>query len=231
MVTGASRGIGRAIAVALGAAGATVALIGRDAHALTETARQFPNGASFPVVADLADDGAIEDVAGSAFASLSGLDILVHAAGVIHVGPLGATAAEDLDSQYRVNLRAPVLLTRRLVGTLTERHGQVVFINSSAGLAAREGVAAYAATKHGLRAIADALRAELNPAGVRVVSVFLGRTATPMQERLYRDEGRVFEPWTLIQPEDVAGVVVHLLGLPRTVEVTDISLRPLRKPA
>jgi short-subunit dehydrogenase len=90
-------------------------------------------------------------------------------------------------------------------------------------------VGQYAATKHALKAIADCLREEVNPKGVRVLTVYLGRTATAMQEAVHRQEGRVYRPETLLQPEDVATMVVQALMLPYTAEVTDISIRPMVK--
>jgi short-subunit dehydrogenase len=115
---------------------------------------------------------------------------------------------------------------------LVASRGQIVFINSTAGLTAnRAEIGQYAATKYGLRAIADSLREEVNPCGVRVTSVYLGRTASPMQEALHREEGKSYEPQMLLQSGDVASVVIQSLVLPRTAEITDITLRPLCKPA
>ena len=137
---------------------------------------------------------------------------------------------EDFDVQYATNVRVPYVLTQRLLPLLTTARGQIVFINSSVGLVARRPeVGQYSATKHALKAIADSLREEVNPKGIRVLTVYLGRTATPMQEALYRQEGRVFHPEALLQPEDVASVVVHTLNLPPSAEVTDISIRPIIK--
>ena len=84
----------------------------------------------------------------------------------------------------------------------------------------------YAATKHALKAIADSLREEMNAEGVRVLNIFLGRTATPMQAKVHELEGREYRPESLVQPEDVASVVIHALSMPRTVEITEISMRP-----
>ena len=86
-------------------------------------------------------------------------------------------------------------------------------------------------TKHALKAIADSLRAELNPHGVRVLSVYLGRTASEMQKRIYEKEGKPYRPELLLQPEDVASVILNALCLPGTAEVTDIHIRPMIKPA
>jgi NADP-dependent 3-hydroxy acid dehydrogenase YdfG len=114
---------------------------------------------------------------------------------------------------------------------LKRSRGQVVFINSTAGLNAKRADAAqYCATQHAVKAIADSLREEVNPDGIRVLSVHPGRTATPRQEKLYRAEGRPYRPELLVQPEDVASVVLHCLLLPRRAEVTDITIRPMVKP-
>jgi NADP-dependent 3-hydroxy acid dehydrogenase YdfG len=78
--------------------------------------------------------------------------------------------------------------------------------------------------------LADRLRDEVNPGGIRVLSVYPGRTATPMQAAIYRQEGRPYLPEHLLQPEDVAAVVLHALAMPPGAEVTDISIRPMHKP-
>jgi NADP-dependent 3-hydroxy acid dehydrogenase YdfG len=112
---------------------------------------------------------------------------------------------------------------------LKSSRGQIVFINSSVGLVARANVGQYAATKHALKAVADSLREEVNTDGVRILSVFPGRTATPMQTAVHEMEGRPYQPEHFIQPEDIADVVINALVLPRTAEVTDINIRPLIK--
>ena len=159
------------------------------------------------------------------------VDILVHSAGVISWGHVeSADVAEFWTGQFRTNLRAPYLLTQRLLPMLRHRPGQVVFINSSLGLGARENVGQYAATKHALKGLADSLRAEVNADGIRVLSIFLGRTASPMQETAHARDGAPYRPHRLIQPQDVAMTVTHILRLPSTAEVTDISIRPMLKP-
>ena len=102
-------------------------------------------------------------------------------------------------------------------------------MNSTVGLEARAGVGQYASTQHALRAIADALRAEVNSDGVRVLTVYLGRTATARQKRIFQLEGRQYTPELLMQPEDVAHMVMAAIRLPRTAEVTEIRMRPLVK--
>jgi len=120
-------------------------------------------------------------------------------------------------------------VTQALLPALGRGSGQVVFLNSSSGVAARGGLAAYAASKHALKALADSLRDEVNTLGVRVLSLYPGRTATPMQEALFAHEGRPFTPERLLQPEDVAKALLAAVELPRTAEVTDLHLRPMHQ--
>ncbi len=233
VVTGASGGVGRALALALATGGAAVGLVGRKPQALAGLAGEVDRagGRGFVFEADLAAEGTVEALADALGRDPGRLDILVHSAGVYVRGRVADTTAAVLDAQYAVNVRAPYALTRALLPLLRTARGQVVFINSTVGLRAAPGVTAYAAAKHALRAVADGLREEVNADGVRVLSVFLGRTATPMQAAIHAAEGRAWEPGRLVQPEDVAAVVLAALALPRTAEVTDLALRPLRPPA
>jgi len=228
VVTGASSGIGRAIAVALAAAGATVCAVARRRSELEVTAGRANGSGRFLLYeADLLGDEDLEALAKALPARAGGVDILVHSAGTISLGDTETASVHDFDRQYATNVRAPYRLTQALLPTLRTNRGQVVFVNSTAGLAARAGVAQYAATKHALKAIADGLREEVNPHGVRVVSVYPGRTATPLQAEVHASEGKPYDPERLIQPEDVASVVLGALTLPRSTEVTDLMVRPM----
>jgi NADP-dependent 3-hydroxy acid dehydrogenase YdfG len=232
VVTGASSGVGRAIASALAAKGTTLCLVGRHEKTLEAVAESMRATASRVLCcrADLTLDGDIQGLTAQLQRLFGHIDVLIHSAGVIALGPLEAGPVEDLDRQYGINVRAPYVLTQALLPLLRARQGQIVFLNSSVGLNARANVGQYAATKHALKAVADSLRDEVNAEGLRVLSVFLGRTATPMQETVHEMEGRAYHPELLIQPEDVAAVVMNALGLPRSAEVTEISIRPLKKP-
>ena len=157
------------------------------------------------------------------------IDLLVHIAGVISLGQLEHAPIEDFDWQYRTNVRGPYMLTQALLPMLRARRGQIVFINSSVGLNAKANVSQYSATKHALKALADSLREEVNPHGLRFLSVFLGRTASPMQAVVRQIEGMKYHPDLFLQPDDVAAVVINALSLPRTAEVTYINIRPLIK--
>jgi len=231
VVTGASSGIGRAIALGLATKGAALCLVGRRAHELEEVSAlaQATSSCARIYCVDLSSDQEVERLKSELERDCRQLDILVHSAGIFRMGSLERAPATDLDIQYCTNVRAPYLLTQALLPMLRPRRGQIVFINSSVGLVSRINVSQYAATKSALKAIADSLRDEVNADGLRVLSVYPGRTATAQQEDIYKQEGREYRPELLLQPADVAAVVLNALGLERTAEVTDISIRPLRK--
>jgi NADP-dependent 3-hydroxy acid dehydrogenase YdfG len=232
VVTGASSGIGKAIALGLAAQGATLCLIGRRIAALEAVAQSA--GAAAPRVlsylADLTRDKDIQALTACLQRDFGRLDLLVHSAGMISLGQIETAPVEDFDLHYRTNVRAPYALTQALLPMLRASRGQIVFINSQAGLNAGANMGQYAATKSALKALADSLREEVNAAGVRVLSVYPGRTASPMQAAMHAMEGKEYHPERLMQPEDTAAVVIQALSLPRSTEVTDIRLRPLRKP-
>jgi NAD(P)-dependent dehydrogenase (short-subunit alcohol dehydrogenase family) len=177
----------------------------------------------------MADEG-IRGLASRLAGDAGSIDVLVHGAGVHAVGQVSSLPVEELDRQYRTNVRAPYLLTQLLIPMLESAAGQIVFVSSSAVRRAVAGVGAYAATKHAVRALADALREELNPRGIRVLTVYPGRTAGPMQETLHQLEGRPYRLDRLLQPDDVAAIILNALSLPRSAEVTDIDIRPMLKP-
>jgi NAD(P)-dependent dehydrogenase (short-subunit alcohol dehydrogenase family) len=177
---------------------------------------------------ELLDDDAVAALAAAALETMPRLDVLVHAAGMFSFRSLADLELADFQDVFRVNLRAPFHLTRRLLPALRAARGQVVFVNSSAVDRAQPSTGAYTASKHALRGLADVWRAELNGDGVRVLSVFPGRTATPMQEEVARVEGGVYRPDDLLQPADVARAIGDALRLPRSAELTELRLRPMR---
>jgi NADP-dependent 3-hydroxy acid dehydrogenase YdfG len=219
LITGASSGIGLAVARALDESGWRLHLTGRDAAKLGDAATAFSAAIAHP--GDLTDDAFVERLVGELPETL---DALVHSAGIVVLGRHEESSAADLDRQYRINVRAPYVLTQSLLPVLRKARGSVVFVNSSAGNTARAGWGQYAATKHALRALADSLREEEGE--LRVSSVYPGRTASPMQEGVHRMEGRPYRPETYLQPSDVAREIALLLNLPLRALVTDIAIRP-----
>ncbi|MFN7962733.1 MAG: SDR family NAD(P)-dependent oxidoreductase [Thermoanaerobaculia bacterium] len=227
LVTGASSGIGAAIARALAAQGARLVLCGRDRARLAGVAEEL-RGVSPEVdvqSADLEDEAALRRLAARVLGTFGGVDGLVHSAAAFTRGPVAELPVAELDAQFRLNLRAPYLLTQLLLPSILARRGQIVFVNSTTGKVTRAGVSAYAASKFGLRAFADCLREEVAREGVRVLSIYPGRTATPMQELVCRLEGIPYLPEKLLQAPDVAALVVAALALPRSAEVTEIDVR------
>jgi len=231
LITGASSGIGRAICEALATEGTGLYLVGRRLEALEELAGHIRKRAAVVelIQADLMEEADISGVARAAQSYPGGVDWLIHSAGIFASGPIATSPVAELDAQYRCNVRAPYLLTQALLPMLKRQKGQVVFVNSTAALNARANTAAYAASKHALKAVAESLREEVNGDGVRVLSLFLGRTATPMQEQVFRAEKKAYRAELLLQPEQVAATLVHLLQLPATSEVTELTMRPAIK--
>ena len=231
VVTGATSDIGRATCARLAAAGARLCLLGRDLGTLepmAKTLRALTEHVDVHPV-DLTSDQGIAELSEELRRRGGRVDVLMHSAGAFEMARHAHAAIGDLDRQYDTNVRGPYLLTQALLPLLRANRGQVVFMNSTVGLEARAGVGQYAATQHALRAVADALRAEVNADGVRVLVLYLGRTATARQARVFQVEGRTYAPELLMQPDDVAQMVVAALGLPRTAEVTEIRMRPLVK--
>lgn len=225
LVAGASRGIGRAIAFHLLGAGIEVYMLGRSLTRLAEPVLpEEMRGRCHFVAADLTDDDAVQRTAAT-ISSRARLDILVLSSGIYERSRDTAVFAR----QIAANLIGPYALIQQLLPPLLAAKGQVVFINSTQGLRAAAEVGQYAATKHALKAVADSLRDEVNAKGVRVASIFLGRTATELQRTIFAAEARPYPPERLIQPTDVAQLVFSLLQLPRTCEATDIVLRPMLK--
>jgi len=233
LVTGGGSGIGAAIALALAAVKADVLLIGRTRQTLQEIAEQARHlgGHAGYFLADLGDEVELRTLTDQLVRDLPRLHILVQSAGVHLAGTVARATLADLDQQYRVNLRAPYALAKALLPLLEASQGQIVFVNSSSGIGAKAGTSQYASTKHALKALADSLRAEVNSSGLRVLSVYLGRTASVLQKKIHIEENKSYCPERLLQPQDVASVVLNALCLPRTAEVTDVHIRPMIGPA
>lgn len=219
LVTGAGSGIGALVAAALLERGDEVHVVVRSEQRATELAAQLPG--AITLVADLAHPESVE-----ALALPGRLDSVVHAAGVVQLGTVAELSVQDWAEQLRVNLVAPAALTRVALPALREARGTVVLVNSGAGLFAHPQWSAYAASKHGLRALADALRAEEAGHGVRVTSIYPGRTATPMQEQVHTQEGKEYDASAWIQPQTVADAVLHVLDLPGDATIPDLTIKP-----
>jgi short-subunit dehydrogenase len=223
LITGAGSGIGAAVATALHARGDELVLLARSQPRAHELQQQY-DGARV-VVADLAAPEHLEHALADANLPPR-LDSVLHIAGVVDLSPVADLPYEQIRSQLDVNLVAPMVLTRACLPALRAGHGLVLLVNSGAGLNAHAGWGAYAASKFGLRAFADSLRAEEATHGVRVTSVFPGRTATPMQEKVHEQESADYDAERWIQASTVASTILHVLDLPRDAVVPEVSVRP-----
>jgi NAD(P)-dependent dehydrogenase (short-subunit alcohol dehydrogenase family) len=216
MITGANRGIGEILTRRLHDRGDDVIAHGRDREALAALGCRT-------VVADLSRPHELAD----AVAGIDRLDVLVHNAGIAEAGPVSQLDVECWQRQLTVNLVAPAELTRALLPALRAAHGHVVFVNSGAGLAASPMFAAYAASKHGLKALADALRAEEQHHSVRVTTIHPSIVATDMQRELRDSLGGPYDPDRAMRPESVVDAIVATIDIGGTdAVVNDLRIAP-----
>jgi NADP-dependent 3-hydroxy acid dehydrogenase YdfG len=215
LVTGASSGIGSAIARSL-APTHDLLLGGRDETSLSVLAAELPGARAWPF--DLTN------VASADLSSVSRLDVVVHSAGVALLGPLGEATDEDWRRTFEVNVFAVASLTKLLLPALRAASGQVVLINSGAGKNANPGWGVYAASKFALRAYADSLRAD--EPSLRVTSVFPGRTDTPMQHEVRRQEGGEYDATQYLDPASVGRAVASAVLATPDAHITEVVVRP-----
>jgi NADP-dependent 3-hydroxy acid dehydrogenase YdfG len=215
LITGASGGLGAAIATAI-APTHTLLLGGRPSPRLDQVAERL-GATTWPL--DLSD---IDSLAASTEV-IDELDVLVHNAGVAFPDHLADSEIEDWRKTFEVNVIGAVALTQALLPALRQAEGQVIFINSGAGLNAHPDMASYSASKFALRAVADSLRAE--EPRLRVTSLHPGRIATEMQRRLREFEGGEYDESAYLRPETVADVVAKVISTPPDGHVHQIVVR------
>jgi uncharacterized protein len=218
LVTGASGGLGQAIARGLAARGARLVLTGRRVEALEPLAAEL-GGRALPC--DLGDRAALEPLVAEA----GPVDVLVANAGLPASGWIGSFSVEQIDRALAVNLRAPMVLARLLCDGMAERGGgHIVFVSSLNGKAATAGSSVYSATKFGLRGFAHALREDLHPHGIGVSTVLPGFIR---DAGMYHDSGARLPAYVgTKRPDDVARAVVSAIERDRAeVEVAPLPLR------
>jgi NADP-dependent 3-hydroxy acid dehydrogenase YdfG len=217
LITGAAGGLGSAIAAAL-APTHTLLLGGRPSKGLDDVARRLGGSAVSLDLADAASPGSIVlDVV------LDELDVLVHNAGVAYPDRLADSRLSDWRTTFAVNVIGVVALTQALLPALRRAKGQVVFVNSGAGLNVLAGMASYSASKFALRAFADSLRAE--EPSLRVTSIHPGRIATPMQRKLVEFEGAKYDAKHYLRPETVARAIADIVATPPDGHVHQLVIR------
>jgi NADP-dependent 3-hydroxy acid dehydrogenase YdfG len=197
-----------------------VLLGGRDVDVLGKLAAELPGARPWPV--ELTDPAAVA----AAIRPIERLDVLVHSAGVALLGPLADTSIDVWRDTLQLNVIAVAELTRLLLPALRAAAGRVVLVNSGQGQHASAGWGAYAASKFALRAYADVLRAEEAEHGLRVTSVFPGRTNTDMQREVRAAEGGEFEPDLYLRARSVATAIRFAVNAPPDAQVPELVVRP-----
>lgn len=220
LLTGATGGLGRAIAATLAERGAALVLSGRKPEALEALAAELPGDGHSTVATDLAEAGAAEKLAADA----GEVDILVANAGLPGTGRLPAYSTEQLTGTLRVNLEAPILLARALEPAMLEKgSGHMVFIASLSGKSATPLSSVYNATKFGLRGFALGLRADLDPQGIGVSIVSPG---TIREAGMYADSGAAPIPGLGTgSPKQVADAVVKAIEKNKV----EVSVAPVQQ--
>ena len=238
VLTGVTGGIGHAIVRGALHLGARVVMIGRSKEKLEAILAEFAGiGAQFDVAGaaprlryictPLEQEEEVRKAAQNVIDTEGVVDVLVNSAGTFADGDWREIPVGDMKDLYQVNVVAPFVLCQVLANALIASRGQVVFMNSSSVQSIGFQKTPYTTTKFAMKGLADSFRQEFNRHGIRTLSVFPGRTATDMQRRLHEGRGEPFLPHTLSQPEDIAGLVLHILQTPRTSEVTEIFIRPM----
>ncbi len=239
LVSGASSGIGRAVALAMGEAGMRVGLMGRRIERLAQLSGEIEQrgGEALCLAADVTDEEQVAFSLRAVAEKLGAVEVLVNSAGLGRDAPLleGETAA--FREMLEVNVLALAALTREVVRRMREAElaGHVVHISSMSAYRVQRPLGMYAATKHAVRALTEGLRRELREQGsaIRVTAISPADTDTEFMASFYGSEQearRRRPPYRALSAEDVADAVIYALGTPPHVEIHDILMRPLEQP-
>jgi len=208
LVTGASRGIGRAVALAMAELGAKIVAAARNRQLLDELVAEIEHagGKAAAIVFDLADEASINAVVEQTASQLGRLDILVNNAGLTHSAPMEETATADFDRTMAVNARGPYILTRQCLPLLKQApQATIVNVSSVVGVKGYPRQSAYTASKHALRGWSIALAEELRDTNIRVHVLCPGGVDTDMVSSVRPDIPKD----ELIKPEEIAELVVY----------------------
>ncbi|MDF1738236.1 MAG: SDR family NAD(P)-dependent oxidoreductase [Verrucomicrobiales bacterium] len=232
IITGASSGIGLAIARELARNGVSVALLARRERRLEKNVSKIveDGGIADFVTVDLCDEEANCAAIAAAASKLDGLDILVNAAGLAKQANLSDGDSGDWKAMLNLNVLALAVATREALPYFPEEGGHIVNISSMSGHRVPGKGGFYSATKFAVRAMTEGLRQELREAGnpTRVSSISPGFVNTELLDHYFGGEKTAYERigHPILEPEEIADLVLHQLTLPKTVEVTDILVRP-----
>lgn len=222
VISGGTRGIGFAVAKELRSQYDLV-ILGRSPERLARAAQELGGRTCEVDLSDLASIGpAVREL------GLGRVDVLVHAAGVLHTGPLAQTTSEQFTESFAVNVTAVAALTRELIPALEAARGRVMMVNSGAGRRGSPNSAVYAASKFALNGLSESLRLDLGPRGIQIQTVAPGRTDTDMQRQLVASENGDYIPEAYLAASDVASAIAHMIA--QGGDVDYLSIRPRQSP-
>jgi len=227
LVTGAGRGIGKAVALSLAQSGCRVILAARTRAQLEEVHREIRDrgGEALVVVADLTRDEDIQQLVESS-RSWGAVDILINNAGWGKRAPVVKGNIDDWDRTFRVNLRAPMILAKQLLPKMIAKgEGAVINIGSVSGKTGEANGAAYSASKFGLIGFTQSLYEEVREHGIKVAVILPGYVDTPLIP-----PNRQLDRSKMIQADDIAQAVHYVLTSPATCCPVEITVRPQRTP-
>jgi NADP-dependent 3-hydroxy acid dehydrogenase YdfG len=225
LVTGAGRGIGRAIAVAFAAEGAAVALAARSRADLADVAGEIraQNARALAIPTDVTQDGPVEALVEQTLVELGRLDVLVTSAGTAAFAPVADSKPADWDAMLALNLRAVMVCCRAVLpAMMRQRSGTILNVGSIASKRALPGSAVYTATKIAVDGFSRVLAEELRPHGVRVGVLVAGAVDTPLWDALGASPPRE----KMLRPEDVARAAVLMAALPPHASLEELTLLP-----
>lgn len=227
LVTGASRGIGFAIARRLGQMGARVAICARDPRRLTEASSNLTREGiqNLAVPADVTSAAGVSAIVEAAFKSLGALDILVNNAGIGHFAPVHEFTEADWDALLDTNLKGVFLMSRAVIpGMISRGRGHIINIASLAGKNSFAGGSVYCASKWGVLGLTYCMAEDLRSYGIRVAAICPGSVATEFSPH----PGKKMD--NILQPEDVAHAVAMILTEAPQSFISEVLLRPTKKP-
>ncbi|HTI52769.1 MAG TPA: SDR family oxidoreductase [Verrucomicrobiae bacterium] len=225
IVTGAGRGIGRAIAAALAREGAAVVLAARSGPELDAVAREIEQagGRALPVPTDARQEASVEALVRRTLAEWRQVDVLVNAAGVATFAPVTDSKLDDWDQMLAVNLRGAVLCCRAVLPAMIGRHrGTIISVGSVVTSRALAGSAAYTASKYGLLGFSRVLAEEMRPHGVRVGVLSAGATDTPLWDAMPGAPARD----RMLRPAQVAEAALLMASLGPNATLEEVTLLP-----
>jgi 3-oxoacyl-[acyl-carrier protein] reductase len=227
LVTGASKGIGFAIARSLGRIGAKVALCARDSNRLDHAAKELKSAgiSALAIRADVTRGDEIASLVRKTEDSLGPIEILVNNAGIGRFAPVQSATEADWDSMLDTNLKAVFLLSKLIAPGMIQRgSGHIINIASLAGKNAFAGGGIYCASKWGLLGLTQCMAEDLRPHGIRVCAICPGSVATEFSQPGSKD------PKKMLQPEDVAHAVETIVTQAPQSFISEVLLRPTQKP-